>query len=152
MAAPSLMPLQRRGCNKMATGPGIVAFNGVGLDNADFVFRLAGGGENRRGSSRVIDLGGGGVFDPDAGVAAPRSTYTVTQPYRLQAGNATVSAKAAAIRAQWLQVGTCTKGDGSTFTGRLIDISENEAKPSQNAEIYILDITCTWEVMPPVLS
>lgn len=131
----------------MATGSGVIAFNGVGLDNTDSVYRKPGGGQQRQGRSRVIDLGGAGVFDPDAGVDAPQVPYQVRQPYRFQGAHATIAAKLAAIQAQWMKTGTITFGNGGTATGRLIEIVENEVK-SLTGQEHVIDVSCVWEVVP----
>lgn len=133
----------------MSTGGGVIGFNGVGLDDIDNCFRLGGDGQQRQGSSRLIDLGGGGVFDPDAGVAAPQGAYQIQQEYWVKSpAFATVNNKLIAIREQWQAYGTITFAYGATVDGRLVTVSDSSIVPAGPGRDYVAHLTCTWEVIP----
>lgn len=130
----------------MTTSRGIVAFNGVTLDDTTYTYRKAGqGSQTKNGRSRLIDLGGGGTFDPDAGQAAPKTPYQITESYRIQGTEAQASTQVNVIENEWMESGTLTTGNAGTYTGRLISVEVVNVK---TGTVAIYDVTCTWEIIP----
>lgn len=134
----------------MSTSIRIVNFRTVSLDNAARVYtKLGAGGRQYSGQSRLIDLGGGGVFDPDAGIAAPKSPYRITQSYTIRGTEAQASTKVDEIELEWMESGTLTTGNAGTLTGRLVDIRVVPVKTVRtNDNLAVYDVDCTWEIIP----
>lgn len=131
----------------------IVAFDGVGLAVTDGCYPVADGSDFEwRMSSRVVELGGGGYFDPDAGTTAPKPPRNISQAYNVKLANyAAVKAILVAMEAKMGAEGDVTYDDAASRTGRLIGFSHSRIGLSMAADYWAARMTCTWEVMPPTL-
>lgn len=131
----------------MATGLGIVSFDGVGLDTGNDVYpQPRGGGEGVKIESRLIKLPGGGTFDPDTGVDRTPTQKNISEAYWVRGAEAASLAKVAAVKAKVGATGLLTRADTSTLTGRLLACDVTNIKTDSSDGVVIYGLRLTWEI------